>query len=628
VRVFILILFIFGSLSLVAVQNCLDFDYDQVQVDHDASLNMGTSDITIEAWIKTDHVVTGNDWPQVVGKHTWGTRQGFALFIANTSNKIAFEVWVGGDHYVVWGEVINDGKWHHVVGRRSGNYIHVFKDGVAAGWSQPGSNGNINCSEPLMIGEQSWGSNNFEGMIDEVRVWKRALSNDEIIELMFKELDGTETNLQAYYQFNETSGTTLPDQTTNNNDGTLGGNPTWTASYAPIASDILDNMSNIRGVWNSNSSHTSSLMTISCNIGGFGRIIFGHNSDSLEFNSVNVPSGIESRLARVWRMEVYGNTFTGDIVFDCSDLISRNDNYRLLVDADGDFSDAAVYYGSLESPQFTIFDHEFEHSYYYTLAIGNDIPPSNVILDCVDDSFVHSINSETNYGSDESVRVGSINDPAYDLGIKRGFVKFDLSSISQGSNITSVTLQFFQTDVTVGVGFEVFPVQEDWDEQLINWNNQPVVGNSFGRMNLISVGITTYEDTDLLNLVQNWVNGSVDNYGLSFRFHDENYNYPSNAGTMGDTFASRENTNQSYIPPQLLIDFLNLSTPLVTITMENNNIELTWEPIPGATSYKVYSSDDPNAPIDNWNLEEEVTEISWNKTETGSKKFYQVKAVN
>ena len=101
------------------------------------------------------------------------------------------------------------------------------------------------------------------GMIEEVRVWNRALSNEEIKEMMFKELDGTETNLQAYYQFNETSGDVLPDITANNNDGDVGGNPGWTASYAPLASVLLDSLFNIRGVWNAKTSHTSSILTIS-----------------------------------------------------------------------------------------------------------------------------------------------------------------------------------------------------------------------------------------------------------------------------------------------------------------------------------------------------------------------------
>ena len=413
-KLFMILICVSQFFVLPAVQNCLDFYYDQVHVDHDASLNMGTGDITIEAWIKTTDNVPESYWPIIVTKDTWGTRQGFSLFIAHNTNRIAFEVWVNNTHHGVWGQVINDGKWHHVVGRRTGNRIYVFKDGVqSGGWIQAGSDGNVNVNDPLVIGDASWGtSGNFDGMIEDVRVWNRALSNAEIQEMMFKELEGTEANLQAYYQFNETSGSFVPDLTDNNNDGTNSAD--WTASYAPIASDITENLSNIRGVWNAKTSHTSSILTISDpNISGNDRIIFGHNADSLVFNSTNVPVGIENRLARVWRIEEYGNLI-GDIIFDCTDLESRNENYRLLIDADGDFSDASVLYGSWESPQFMISDHTFEHSYYYTLAITHEIlpVPENVIIFTENDSVFISWSEVTGA---TSYKVYSDSDPYGDF---------------------------------------------------------------------------------------------------------------------------------------------------------------------------------------------------------------------
>jgi len=372
--------------TIYTIQNCLDFNFDNVYVDHNASLNMGTGNITIEAWIRTSYIVTGNEWPNVVAKDTWGTRQGFNLFVANTSNKIAFQVFVNDIWYGVWGEVINDGKWHHVVGRRTGNRLYVFKDGVqSGGWVQAGSDGNVNVNDPLVIADASWGtSGHFIGMIDEVRVWNRSLSNEEIREMMFKELEGTEVNLQAYYQFNETSGDVLPDLTVNNNVGDVGGNPPWTASYAPLASELLDSLYKIRGVWNAKTSHTSSIMTISdADISGNNRIIFGHNSDTLAFNSTNVPNNVINRLSRLWRIEKYGNLI-GDIIFDCTDIMS-DDTYVLLVDDDGDFSNAEIYEGVIDSLDFLVDDHTFLHSYYYTLGIS--LPsPENVIIHTQDDS--------------------------------------------------------------------------------------------------------------------------------------------------------------------------------------------------------------------------------------------------
>ena len=45
---------------------------------------------------------------------------------------------------------------------------------------------------------------------------------------------GSETGLVAYYQFDQTTGTTLPDLTTNANTGTLIDAPAWTPSNVPV----------------------------------------------------------------------------------------------------------------------------------------------------------------------------------------------------------------------------------------------------------------------------------------------------------------------------------------------------------------------------------------------------------
>ena len=392
-KVIIFAFFILELTLFSQTQNCLDFSNDLVVIDHDTSLNLGTNDITIEAWIKTSANVPENYWPVIVGKESSGTRQGFDLFIAHNSNMIAFQVFVNNTWFGVWGEVVNDGKWHHVVGRRTGNRIYTFKDGnQSGGWVQTGCNGNVNNNYPMVIGRGSWGNGYFDGTIDEVRVWNRSLSNDELDDLMFTKLEGSESDLKAYYQFDEVSGTTLPDLTSNNNNGTFQGSPVWTASYAPIASDLLGNMKNIRAVWNAKPSHTSSIVTLSCTISGNERIIFGHNDDLLEFTSENVPDEIESRLSRVWRLEVYGDTLIGNIIFDCSGFDFRNENYRLLVDNDGDLTDAQVIEGTFVNPTFDVTDHEFLHTFYYTIGVAQSpLPiPEDVIVEVSNDSVLIS----------------------------------------------------------------------------------------------------------------------------------------------------------------------------------------------------------------------------------------------
>ena len=65
----------------------------------------------------------------------------------------------------------------------------------------------------------------------------------------------------------------------------------------------------------------------------------------------------------------------------------------------------------------------------------------------------------------------------------------------------------------------------------------------------------------------------------------------------------------------------------VTISVSGGNVYLSWDAVAGATSYKVYSSDDPYT-----GFTEDTTgtfdEESWSAPLPASKKFYFVKASN
>ncbi len=64
---------------------------------------------------------------------------------------------------------------------------------------------------PLQAGFDN-GNRHFKGAIDEVRLWKRALSKNEIDLNKYKQLSGNEKDLVAYYKFNEGTGSMTVDE--------------------------------------------------------------------------------------------------------------------------------------------------------------------------------------------------------------------------------------------------------------------------------------------------------------------------------------------------------------------------------------------------------------------------------
>lgn len=108
----------------------------------------------------------------------------------------------------------------------------------------------------------------------------------------------------------------------------------------------------------------------------------------------------------------------------------------------------------------------------------------------------------------------------------------------------------------------------------------------------------------------------------------ENYilQYSAIGNISGDEQNSEDYTNfPGYYLGEIFGEILPPQN--VTISVSAGNVYLSWDAVTGATSYKVYSSDDPETGF----LEDTTgsfDEESWTAPLPASKKFYYVKAVN
>jgi hypothetical protein len=68
----------------------------------------------------------------------------------------------------------------------------------------------------------------------------------------------------------------------------------------------------------------------------------------------------------------------------------------------------------------------------------------------------------------------------------------------------------------------------------------------------------------------------------------------------------------------------------VTIEIVSGNVVLNWDAVSRSRTitYKIYSSDDPNAAFGTWNFIEEISGTTWTAPISATKKFYRVTAVN
>jgi cysteine-rich repeat protein len=166
------------------------FNFDGVD-DHvvitdpaDGSLDFGTGDFTLEAWFNIP--TYQNAWSSIISKGASGS-DGYGIEISST-NRISCSIdAVGGYNQHVLGSQPTLNQWHHVVCvfDRDGNVI-IYLDGVAVSTigsaSLTRNSGSISNSRNLYLGRYAvpYPHFQFRGMIDEVAVYNRILTQTEV----------------------------------------------------------------------------------------------------------------------------------------------------------------------------------------------------------------------------------------------------------------------------------------------------------------------------------------------------------------------------------------------------------------------------------------------------------------
>jgi len=171
---------------------------DKIRINDSDSLDFGYSDYTIAAWIKTDSKYVG----RIFSKGSSSCWPGYMMRTGGPPGDEGSRIWLenasGGCRIQFYGNtVINDNEWHFVAGvvdRDVGATIYVDGEFDAQQILDTTAY-DFSTNRNPMIGYNDVGNYRepFDGVIDEVRLYNRALTEAEILEL-----------------FNETSANTPP----------------------------------------------------------------------------------------------------------------------------------------------------------------------------------------------------------------------------------------------------------------------------------------------------------------------------------------------------------------------------------------------------------------------------------
>ncbi|WPC42979.1 LamG domain-containing protein [Clostridium sp. JS66] len=203
-----------------------------------------TLTLTVECWIKT----SVNDFTQrgIINKYVDSSANGWTVTLDGGKIQVYYYSTSANHINFIGTKNVADGVWHHIAFTVDSTGGKIYIDGVvdtSSTWtgtpSIPTSTTNIN------IGLYQGGSYYFNGLIDEVRIWNVARTQNDIKNNMKRSIIGNETGLIGYWQLDEGTGTTINDLTTNSNIGTIT-NAIWSSDGHPIIKYLIqDKNSNL-----------------------------------------------------------------------------------------------------------------------------------------------------------------------------------------------------------------------------------------------------------------------------------------------------------------------------------------------------------------------------------------------
>jgi hypothetical protein len=170
--------------------NAAVFNGSSSYIESGISTNILNSDYTISFWGKSSNGSGGQTFI-----NTNNNAVAFVRIDYSAGGNLSFYHRASsgandGDSFIVSG--MADGNWHHVVITKDNTSVKAYKDGSLVG-TITSTSGTYSNNTTLQIGRNNYnanGANNLDGNIDQVRIYDKALSSDEV-EILYNETTDT-----------------------------------------------------------------------------------------------------------------------------------------------------------------------------------------------------------------------------------------------------------------------------------------------------------------------------------------------------------------------------------------------------------------------------------------------------
>lgn len=348
---------------------------------------------TIEFWAKvntdpaTSAKLIGSNGRLPVSNFTSGI-----AFEFSASNKLNVVI---GNNTGSWTSIADQGlawtigEWNHVtVTGENGGFLKYYVNGVFV--AQAAFTQYVENTWGLGLGYSSpYPSNTVQADLDDLRIWKKALTPAEILQNMNYELAGTETDLGIYYNFDQTVGNpnSITSKGSTQYEINLGTNYTLQPSTSPVANIATDFQSEVKGKWSKNNTVNVAGLSVLGTITDYNtNAVVGKKNDA----TTDVVPGTTTALSYLkggWVIDPL-NFATADLQVDLATVFTNSaafdatvDHYELIKgDPTGAYTVVATgasVAGIVTFTNVALTGDTYYLGYVLTSTLGNDSFSSN-----------------------------------------------------------------------------------------------------------------------------------------------------------------------------------------------------------------------------------------------------------
>jgi len=181
----------------------LDGKSQSIKIPHYVGLKPDKA-ITISAWIKPEKITEGWWWQEIYRKEDGDARTLLALGQYEKKHCLCFGLGIGGkfvDYGVpLAGPQLLDGRWHLVCGTYDEKALRFYADGKEIGTTKATGDIMTSGAASAYIGSAKGSEEYFTGGIDDVRIYGRALSADEIKKMALADGKATVAGLAGWWK--------------------------------------------------------------------------------------------------------------------------------------------------------------------------------------------------------------------------------------------------------------------------------------------------------------------------------------------------------------------------------------------------------------------------------------------